>query len=748
MYCINCGKDIEPNMTFCPACGAPAQNTNQPLAPQPAQEAYQQPMVQENTQPNVNVPLTNNDQMVQPMMSQPAPMSGEMPTPVQPVQQVPVQQPVPMQPVQQVPVAQPLSVNNPNGVVNPTVVEPDKNNNKVIILLGVVIILFLIIIIILFSRNNSKNGGNDPENKAAASRTILVYLCGSDLEEKLALASNDLAGVDPAQVDLETTNVVVYTGGATEWHNYISPHENAIYVLTETGFVKKETYEKASMGVSDSLLTLLDYGYDNYKADKYDLVMWNHGLGALGISSDTNFGHDYLSLNEITSALEKSNFGGKNKFETVLFRSCLNATIEVATVFVPYANYLVASEEVTWGGRESNILGFINDIELEHDGKTIGTNFIKYYENTLTNLANKYYGTTLDEVFPESTYSILDLTKLASLQKNLGLFVEDINLDLNYNVVAKVRSNASQYGGEVVEYDTVDLYELVSGLKSLSPGKAQNLLDSLEDVVVYNWTNTDFSKGLSVYFPYKGSTRYRTYHKTNYKNLKPLGDYYTFIYYFSNLQSKANSGGFSAISKENIDLKVENKKATLILNDTNVDNYAKVSYQIFEKVNNTDFNLVYESNTIELKKNTFEVNLYFKLIKLGNNTLAIEAVDDDTFTTNVSVVDGTDTITGKLYLNVKDNKVIGTKIVPTSSELSSGYALSAMDYKDVTYMKNTYTILQNGVEKDKWDVPVANKIVGTNTGYSLVDLTNDYYIVFKIYDVDNLYTYSKLTKIN
>ena len=24
------------------------------------------------------------------------------------------------------------------------------------------------------------------------------------------------------------------------------------------------------------------------------------------------------------------------------------------------------------------------------------------------------------------------------------------------------------------------------------------------------------------------------------KNLKPLGDYYTFIYYFSNLQSKAN----------------------------------------------------------------------------------------------------------------------------------------------------------------------------------------------------------------
>lgn len=729
MYCIKCGKDIEPNMTFCPACGTPVQNMNPPIQPQPVPGAYQQqvagpvPMAQ----PNVNnVPVMNN-QPVQQVPVQPMPQA-----PVQPVQQVPVQ-----------PAVQPMPQQPP--VVNQVPTGNDKNNNKIVILIGIAIILLLVIIILLFTRNNNGKGG---ETTPAATRTILVYLCGSDLEEKLALASNDLAGVDPTQVDLTTTNVVVYTGGATKWHNYIKPTENAIYVLTETGFVKKETYTKASMGDSNSLLTLLDYGYDNYKADKYDLVMWNHGLGALGISSDTNFVHDYLSLNEITSALEKSNFGEDTKFETVLFRSCLNGTLEVATVFVPYANYLVASEEVTWGGRESNILGFINDIELDHDGKTVGTNFIKYYEDTLTNLASKYYGATLDEVFEESTYSILDLTKVSSLQKNLGLFVEDINLDINYNAVAKARSNVEQYGGDIVEYDTVDLYELITELKSLSPGKAQNVLDSLDEVVVYNWTNTDFSKGLAVYFPYNGSTRYRTYHKTNYKNLKPLDEYYTFIYYFSNLQSKASSGGFSAISKDNIDLKVADKKATLVLNDTNVDNYAKVSYQIFEKVNDTDFNLVYESKALELNKNTYEVDLNVKLFRLGNDVIAVEENDLNTYTTDVSVVDGTETVNGKLYLKVKDNKVTATKIVPDSTELSSGYALSAKNFNSITYLKDTYTILENGVDKDKWDVPTENKIVGANNGYRLVDVTNNYYVVFKIYDVDNLYTYSKLTKIN
>lgn len=697
MFCGNCGNALDSSMTFCSKCGAPVQKNN----------------------------MNNNMNTV-----------GQ-----QPINQT-VAQPVPVNPQ---PVQQPMNVNyNQNGTINNAITN-NNNNNKIIVLACIAIILLLLVFIVLVVRGN----GKDEKGVEASARTILVYLCGSDLEEKLALASNDLAGVDSSKVDLSTTNVVVYTGGATKWHNYISPTENAIYVLTENGFEKKETYAKASMGNSASLLQLLNYGYENYKADKYDLVMWNHGLGALGISADTNFGNDYLSLNEISTALQQSNFGGNVKFETVLFRSCLNGNLEIATVFVPYANYLVASEEITWGGIESNILGFINDVELGDSGEVVGKNFIKYYKDTLENLSSKYFGSTLDREFPGSTYSILDLTKVNELQKRLGFFVGDINLNLNYNSVAKARSNVKQYGQDVVEYDTVDLHGLVTELKSLSPGKAQNVLDALDDVVVYNWTNTNYSKGLAIYFPYNGSERYRTFHKSNYKNLKELGDYYNFIYDFSSLQKKASSGGFSAISKDNIDLKVNNKKAILTLNDSNVDNFAKVSYTILEKVNNSRFNVLYQSKTIELSKNTLEVDLNVKLVKVNNSYITLEEVDNGMYTTKVNVVKDDKTINGKLYLNI-DNGVKATKIVPISEELSTGYALIAKDYPNINYMKTGYNIYDaKGIEINNWDNnPIVTSITGSNTGYSIGAVTGDYYVVFKIYDVDNLYTYSKVTKIN
>ena len=573
-------------------------------------------------------------------------------------------------------------------------------------------------------------------------------MCGSDLEERLGLASYDLAGVDPNEIDLETTNVVVYAGGATKWHNYIKPNDTAIYVLTENGFEKKESYGKSNMGDSKSLLTLLDYAYKNYSADKYDLVIWNHGLGSLGVSADTNFGGDHLTLNELSSALQKSNFDKDNKFETVIFRSCLNGTLEVATVFVPYANYLVASEEVTYGVINSDLLGFINNVELDDDGKEVGTNFITHYRTILENHAAKY-GYGFDDLFEIQTYSIMDLSKISNLQKNINLFVKDINLDLNYNAVAKARSNVMQYGGDATAYDTVDLHELVTELKSLSPGKAQNVLNAIEDVVVYNWSNTSFSKGVAIYFPYKGSEVYRTKHKNNYKNLEDLGGYYTFIYDFSSIQKKSNNNGFSAISKDNIDLKVNNKKAVLTLNDSNVDNFAKVSYMILEKVDNKKFNVVYESKTTELNKNVFEVDLDVKLVKVGNSTIAIEEYDNDVYTTNVRVDDNNNKVNAKLYLKL-DSKVNALKIVPTTEELFSGYNLNPKDYNSIEYVVNGYNIYDDkGLEIENWDATAIESTASSSGGtYRVSNITNDYYVVFKIYDVDNLYTYSKVTKIN
>ena len=244
MFCNNCGKEINQGIAFCPNCGNKINlNTN-------------------NISNNMNVNMNVNT----------------MTTPVNNMN---------------------YSVNS--GVNNNVKSPKNKINIALIVALSSVVVILVFVFIFLFFSPDKKM-----KDDVVDSRTIMIYLCGSDLESKIGLATADLKSINVDELDLDNTNIVVYTGGAKKWFNYVENDENAIYVLEEEGFVKKKTYNKQSMGASNSLSTLFDYAYDNYKADKYDLIMWNHGLGALGISSD-----ELLEKYNYQEFLEKRKFKKK-----------------------------------------------------------------------------------------------------------------------------------------------------------------------------------------------------------------------------------------------------------------------------------------------------------------------------------------------------------------------------------------------------------------------------------------------------
>lgn len=657
---------------------------------------------------------------------------------------------------------------NPN--INPNYSVTSKKKSNAPLIIGVSVLALIVIFVsvfVVFSGNDSyddnvnDNGSSyeeDYDDGVLDSRTIMIYLCGSDLESRIALATEDLSSIDVNEIDLDTTNIVVYTGGAKKWYNFVSSQENAIYVLEENGFVKKESYNKQSMGDSDSLSELFDYAYDNYKADKYDLIMWNHGLGALGISSDEQFLEDYLNLNEITEALENSNFKGNNKLETVIFRSCLNSTLEMASIFVPYANYFVASEELTYGGYNGlGVFDFLNDVTLEDSGIDFGKKFISNYEDSLDVLA-KRQNMTLDEAFPVSTYAIIDLSKVDELENKLGMFFSSLNLDLNYNTIARVRSNLYQYAAEAgcSDYDTVDLYQLVNGLKSLSSSKGESVLNLLDSVVVYNWSNNDFSKGLAIYFPYNSGNYARTLHYNNYKNLNGLNDYYSFIQRFDSLQSSSSGGGFSVISKDDIKISIENKKLFLELHDEDVDNYAKASYIIFNKIDGY-YKPVFTSDTFELSKSSYSMDLDMNLIEVFNsmtNLSSIVSIKTNRFNnyyTDVELFDADGSINAKIYFNVDDDVSI-SKVIMSSTTSASGMYLDLKDYSTINFKSELYSVLVNNQVNDKWEESsymTLSNLINTNSEYKFKKITLDsnYYVMFKIYDVDNLYTYSDLIQI-
>ena len=85
------------------------------------------------------------------------------------------------------------------------------------------------------------------------SQTLLIYMCGSDLESRHGYASDNIADMLEAQLP-HNVNVVIQTGGANSWRREeISASEIGRYELRHGKLIKKDTRPLASMGDAETL---------------------------------------------------------------------------------------------------------------------------------------------------------------------------------------------------------------------------------------------------------------------------------------------------------------------------------------------------------------------------------------------------------------------------------------------------------------------------------------------------------------
>ena len=273
----------------------------------------------------------------------------------------------PTETVNNLPQIQPLNT-------KPTNAKPKSN-----LALRFIIILLIVAAIVLyisFTKKDKKESNFDGD----ASRTIMIYMVGSDLESGGGMATANLDSIDYDEIDNENVKVVLIAGGSKKWYNdYISNKDINIYELTKDGFEIKETLDVNNMGKSNTLETFLKYSYKNYKTELYDLVFWDHGLGILGAEHD-ELKNDALSLDEISSALKNSKMP---KLEMIVFSTCLNGSIEVAAAVKDYANYLVASEELMMGSGYTSEMNYINDIKSTDDSIDVAKKFVAAYKDQI-----------------------------------------------------------------------------------------------------------------------------------------------------------------------------------------------------------------------------------------------------------------------------------------------------------------------------------------------------------------------------
>ena len=471
----------------------------------------------------------------------------------------------------------------------------------------------------------------------AEKQLIMVYMVGSNLESEEALATLDIMEMMQSDYDRDNLRVLVCTGGASYWWmDGISSEDCQVYEVTEEDLILVDTLDHDNMADRDTLTEFLDFGYTEFPADSYALVLWDHGAGAvLGYGADENHDYDMLTVPEIREALLDTDLcSSGEKFEWVGFDACLMGMLEVADAFTDCSNYLVASEEVVAGhGWNYAFLSDYSEAESK-DGQTAGQYIIDSYQDYYEN--NFLYAT-------EYTMSCMDLSKVSEVEENLDVLMNLASVDLKqgaYSKIARMRDATKTFGkiSDTGFYDTVDLYDLARKMRRVYADESDNLLSAINNMVVYEGSNISHAGGVAIYFPYE-NTEYARDWLEQYEKLGFSASYVNFVKAFEStlLGEEISEWNIEELEPEETESSTEAGQYRVQLPDELLSNYARASYSIWEEDEDGTYiawlisHDVYLSESGELSAD-FDGNFFFLEDSAGNclpcTATEIEHTDD------------------------------------------------------------------------------------------------------------------------
>ena len=344
-----------------------------------------------------------------------------------------------------------------------------------------------------------------PEESAAW--TVMIYLCGTDLESEGGMATENLKMIADTVPD-EAVNVLIQTGGTKSWQAEdavgidIAEDRLQRWTWDENGFTLVDEEELASMAKYTTLSDFIQWGAGNYPAEKYMLTLWDHGGGsATGLIADELHDDALMSLEGLSRALKN---GGVH-FDLLMTDTCLMASLETAQAIAPYADYLSASEEALPG------LGcnYKEWLQCLYDEPECGP--VRLGRN-ICNATQILYAEGEDEVEAKSlTYSLIDLGKIDTAADAFNAYMQEVVSMISDPAAFGEYLSAVSSTDRFMLNDMWDLYDLARrGMKGgISKETGIRLENAVDDVVLYSVRQAyhPYSHGLSVYLRYSDDGR-------------------------------------------------------------------------------------------------------------------------------------------------------------------------------------------------------------------------------------------------
>ncbi|MBN1666025.1 MAG: hypothetical protein JW862_03025, partial [Anaerolineales bacterium] len=323
--------------------------------------------------------------------------------------------------------------------------------------------------------------------------------------------------------------------------------------LSRIGSEELADLGEVNMADGDTLVDFVTWAVQNFPADKYVLILSDHGMGWPGGWSDPAPGGrgdpdiplaarlgDELYLMELDQALtDIRDQTGIEKFELIGMDACLMGHVEVFSALAPHARYAVASQETEpalgWA-----YTGFLEALiaNPDMDGSELGEQIVSSYidndQRIVDDQARAEFlrqGSPMGSIFdlllggsPSTmdadqlaqqlgqgiTLTAADLESLPELTASLNQFALALQ-NSDQSVIARARNYAQSFTsvfGREVPPSYIDLGNFVSLLlqesndSELSRAGAR-LLQAIDQVVIAekHGPKKPGATGLSIYFP-------------------------------------------------------------------------------------------------------------------------------------------------------------------------------------------------------------------------------------------------------
>jgi hypothetical protein len=350
--------------------------------------------------------------------------------------------------------------------------------------------------------------------------TIMVYM---DADNNLDLAGmNDIFEMQ-AVGSSSDVDVVVLLDRWNETCGYngsVLLHVQAGGNMTVWGGWSDD-YE-LNMGDPETLTWFINYTFENFPADRYALILWDHGGNWEGVCWDwTN--DDYLTMEEIKGALANSIV---DKIDLLGFDACLMGSVEVAYTMKlsGKAGVMVASEDsIPWNG-------WPYDMVLTDLVQTPSWDEHEFSIDIVDQYVASYSKIGWCKIF--STLSAVDLSQIENAINRLANLTEElvINFDNYKGAITGAKNKADRYWfGMWHQGPYIDLYHFVESLGKIEDNLklyTNPILETWNDLVICSkcsaGPHNNGAEGFTVYFPRNKNSFYAL--EPYYENIPEFAD--------------------------------------------------------------------------------------------------------------------------------------------------------------------------------------------------------------------------------